>query len=104
MERTGSLFLSLNFEGGALPSSVELIPAGPVIQGRDGRTWKNSNPEKVVSNSTARLSKLVLDENHATDLAAPQGGASPAMGWMTNLRTGRDGSLWADVAWTRRGE
>jgi phage I-like protein len=26
------------------------------------------------------------------------------MGWMTNLRTGRDGSLWADVAWTRRGE
>jgi phage I-like protein len=57
----------------------------------------------VILNSTARLSKLVIDENHATDLSAPQGGASPAMGWMTNLRTGEGGSIWADVEWTRRG-
>ncbi|MDR1251367.1 MAG: phage protease [Treponema sp.] len=103
MDSTGSLFLSLNFEGGALPSSVELIPAGNSIRGRDGRTWKNTNPQKVVLNSTARLSKLVLDENHATDLSAPRGGASPAMGWMTNLRTGEGGSIRADVEWTKRG-
>jgi phage I-like protein len=104
METTGSLFLSLNFEGGALPPSVELIPAGAVIQGRDGRKWKNSNPEKVVLASTARLSRLVLDENHATDLSAPRGGSSPAMGWMTNLRTGQGGSILADVEWTKRGQ
>jgi phage I-like protein len=103
MDSTGSLFLSLNFEGGALPSSVELIPAGNSIRGRDGRTWKNTNPQKVVLNSTARLSKLVLDENHATDLSAPRGGASPAMGWMTKLRTGEGGSIRADVEWTKRG-
>lgn len=104
METVGSLFLSLNCENGALPSSIELIPAGTLIQGRDGRKWKNSNPQTVARNSMARLSRLVIDENHATDLAAPQGGASPAMGWMTSLRAGQDGSIRADVEWTKRGE
>ena len=52
----------------------------------------------------ARLSRLVIDENHATDLSAPRGGASPAMGWMTGLRTGNGGSIQADVEWTKRGE
>jgi phage I-like protein len=104
MEITGSLFLSLNFEGGPAPSSVELIPAGALIQGRDGRKWKNSQPHKVALNSMARLSRLVIDENHATDLAAPKGGASPAMGWMTNLRAVEGGSIHADVEWTKRGE
>jgi phage I-like protein len=104
MENTGSFFVSLNFESGVLPSSLELIPAGTLIQGRDGRKWKNSQPQKVALASTARLSRLVIDENHATDLAAPKGGSSPAMGWMTNLRTGQGGSIWADVEWTKRGE
>jgi phage I-like protein len=103
MEITGSLFLSLNTETGALPSPIELIPAGETIQGRDGRKWRNGDPKKVILNSTARLSKLVIDENHATDLSAPKGGASPAMGWMTNLHTGEGGSIWADVEWTKRG-
>jgi phage I-like protein len=104
MEITGSLFLALNFENEKIPSSVELIPAGSLIQGRDGRKWKNSRPREVALNSMARLPKLVIDENHATDLAAPKGGSSPAMGWMTNLRTGEGGSIWADVSWTKRGE
>jgi phage I-like protein len=104
MEIAGSLFLSLNVESGALPSSLELIPAGPLIQGRDGRKWKNSQPQKVALASMARLSRLVIDENHATDLAAPKGGSSPAMGWMTNLRSGEGGSIHADVEWTKRGE
>jgi phage I-like protein len=104
MESTGSLFLALNYESGPLPSSIELIPAGTLIQGRDGRKWKNSQPHKVALNSMARLSRLVIDENHATDLAAPKGGASPAMGWMTNLRAGEGGAIHADVEWTKRGE
>ena len=103
MEITSSLFLSLNFESGSIPDSIELIPGGALIQGRDGRKWKKSNPQKAARNSTARLSRLVIDENHSTDLSAPQGGASPAMGWMTGLRTGEGGSIWADVEWTKRG-
>jgi phage I-like protein len=102
MEITDSLFLSLNFEE-TLPTSIELIPAGVVIQGRDGRKWKKSDPKKVILNSMNRLPRLVIDENHSTDLAAPKGGSSPAMGWMTNLRTGDGGSIWADVEWTKRG-
>ena len=103
METTGSLFLSLNFESGALPTSIELVPAGALLQGRDGRRWRNGDPRKVALNSMARLPRLVIDENHATDLSAPKGGASPAMGWMTNLRAEADGSIRADVEWTKRG-
>jgi hypothetical protein len=32
-------FLSLSFERGALPASIELIPDGAEIWGRDGRMW-----------------------------------------------------------------
>jgi phage I-like protein len=51
----------------------------------------------------ARLPKLPIDENHATDLAAPKGGASPALGWMTNLNADETGAICADVEWTPRG-
>jgi phage I-like protein len=30
--------------------------------------------------------KLVLDENHSTDLAAPKGGEAPARGWIVELQ------------------
>jgi len=60
--------------------------------------------KKIALNSMTRLPRLVIDENHATDLSAPKGGSSPAMGWMTGLRAEADGSIHADVAWTKRGE
>jgi phage I-like protein len=102
MERTGSLFLSLNFEGN-IPGRIALIPAAPVVTGRDGRKWKNSKPEQVAINSNARLPSLPIDENHSTDLAAPRGGASPALGWMSNVCADESGAVWADVEWTERG-
>jgi phage I-like protein len=46
---------------------------------------------------------LPIDENHATDLAAPQGGQAPALGWMKNLCADATGAIWADVEWTDRG-
>jgi phage I-like protein len=100
---TGSLFLSLNIEGEIVPSLIELVPAGEVITGRDGRTWKNKNPKETALNSMARLSKLPIDENHATDLAAPKGGASPALGWITALNANESGAIIASVEWTPRG-
>jgi len=103
MEIAGSLFLSLNFESDALPKTIELVPAGAVVHGRDGRRWKNGDPRRVALNSMARQPRLVIDENHSTDLSAPKGGASPAMGWMTKLRAEADGSIRADVEWTKRG-
>ena len=104
MEKTGSLFLALNFEGAEIPKRIELVPPGEVITGRDGRTWKNPNPALAALNSMARLPKLPIDENHATDLAAPKGGSSPALGWMTNLNADGSGAIYADVEWTPRGK
>ncbi|MDR2942792.1 MAG: phage protease [Treponema sp.] len=100
---TDSLFLSLNIEGEKIPSKIELVPAGNIITGRDGRTWKNKNPKETALNSMARLPKLPIDENHATDLAAPKGGASPALGWITALNASDSGAITAEVEWTPRG-
>lgn len=104
MEKTGSLFLSLNFEGAEVPKRVCLVPPGEVITGRDGRSWKNPAPAQAAHNSMARLPKLPIDENHATDLSAPKGGPSPALGWMTNLNADESGAVYADVEWTPRGK
>ena len=102
METVGSLFVSLNFEG-EIPGRIELVPAGTLVKGRDGRTWKNQNPKQVALNSNARLPSLPIDENHSTDLAAPKGGSSPAFGWMSNLCADESDAVWADVEWTERG-
>ena len=99
---TGSLFLALNFEA-EIPSRITLIPPDKTIKGRDGREWKNPNPKQAALNSIARLSTLPIDENHATDLAAPKGGAAPAFGWMKNLHADESGAICADVEWTERG-
>ncbi|MDR1858799.1 MAG: phage protease [Treponema sp.] len=102
MEVTGSLFLSLNFEN-EVPSRIMLVPADKIVKGRDGREWKNPNPRQTALNSMARLPLLPIDENHSTDLSAPKGGASPALGWMKNLCADASGAVWADVEWTERG-
>ncbi|MDR1300969.1 MAG: phage protease [Treponema sp.] len=103
MQPTGSLFLSLNIAEGPIPSRIQVVPAGTTLIGRDGRVWKNPHPQEVVRNSVARLGMLPIDENHATDLAAPQGGAAPALGWMKQLCTDTQGAIWAEVEWTDRG-
>jgi phage I-like protein len=103
MEITGSLFLSLNVEGAEIPAKLCLVPAQKTVTGRDGRSWKNPNPKQVALNSMARLSKLPIDENHATDLSAPKGGPSPALGWITALNADESGAIWGNVEWTPRG-
>jgi phage I-like protein len=103
MEIADSLFLSLNFEGNEIPARVCLVPPGKTVTGRDGRTWKNTDPKQAALNSMKRLAKLPIDENHSTDLAAPKGGASPALGWITALNAGEDGAIYGEVEWTPRG-
>jgi len=102
METTGSLFLSLNFEE-EIPKQIMLVPSGASVKGRDNREWKNPNPKQVALNSNMRLPALPVDENHSTDLSAPQGGPSPAFGWMKNLCADQSGAILADVEWTERG-
>ena len=45
---------------------------------------------------------LAVDQDHATDLAAPKGMPAPARGWIVDMEL-RDGSVWGRVEWTEDG-
>ncbi|WP_164273411.1 phage protease [Stenotrophomonas sp. B1-1] len=86
------------------PDWVELIPAGPSVIGRDGRRWlfDDAAARNVVDTFRARQVDLAIDWNHALQLAAPNGGPSPAAAWIHELQP-RDGALWGRISWTPRG-
>jgi len=96
--------LALNAEGGA-PEYVMLLPAGPTIATMDGRgPYRVTDMAKLAETSLqAAGGKLPIDENHSTDLAAPQGRPSPARGWIVDLQARADG-LYGKVDWTDSGK
>ena len=80
------------------PQWLHLLPAGEVrtIDGRG--PYRITDRDAIVAASMAG-GKLVLDENHATDLAAPRGSPAPARGWIVQLHNRVDG-IWGRVDWT----
>ena len=99
--------MALNFEiaavdGGNLPEWIELLPAGQVITGRDGRTWINDRPEMILAAFAADGKDLPIDWEHSTQLKAPNGDRSPAAGWIKAMEI-RDGAIWGRVEWTNDG-
>jgi phage I-like protein len=103
MDKTGSLFLPLENKQGEIPKRIQLLPPGPNIEGRDGRKWVMRDGEAVAAASNAYLPNHSIDENHAVDHKAPKGESSPAFGWFSNVTAEANGSVWADVEWTKRG-
>lgn len=101
---TDSLFFCLNAEKGKLPEKLQLLPAGDYVLGRDGRRWIKRDANLIAKKSNEYLPQHIIDENHATDLKAPRGESSPAMGWFSNIRVENNDELWADVIWTERGK
>ena len=99
-----SLFLPLGNKQGEIPKRIELLPPGPIIKGKDGREWVITDTDEVIRESNSYLPYHPIDENHAIDYKAPKGESSPAFGWFTNITKEEDGSIWADVAWTEKGE
>lgn len=102
--------LALNTDLSALPSTegqapewIELIPAGPTITGRDGRTWLFDElaQQLVLAAFTSRAIDMVIDWEHASEVSAPQGEPAPAAGWIDRLEIRAD-ALWGHVAWTPR--
>lgn len=84
-----------------VPEWVHLIPAG-TFRGADGRgPYTLASAEAVIRASMA-AGKLPIDENHAIDLAAKAGGASPARGWVVEMQARADG-IWGRVDWTPSG-
>ncbi len=93
--------LALNFEGADAPAWVQLLPAGPMISGRDGRRWTLQDPQAVVSRfDPAKLPQIDLE--HSSHLKAPKGEPAPAVGWIEALEL-RDGAIWGRVEWTAEG-
>jgi phage I-like protein len=88
----------------APPDAIELIPAGPVVVGRDGRRWTfdAASVDATLQAFNRRGIDLPIDWEHATQHRAPKGEEAPAAGWITALDA-RDGALWGVVSWNPRG-
>lgn len=95
------LALNMELPSGEIPDWVELLPAGQIVTGRDGRAWRNSNPQGVVDQFVNRNVDLVIDWEHASEHRAPNGQDAPAAGWVKELVV-RDGAVWGRVEWTER--
>jgi len=102
---TEGLWAALNFElpGGEAPEWVMMVPAGPVIEGRDGRSWNNDDPGGVVAAFRAEGRDLPLDWEHSTELLAPEGRPAPAAAWIKEMEVREGGSIWARLDWTPKG-
>jgi phage I-like protein len=100
--RQAALAAALLAEGSA-PDWVHLLPAGR-METQDGRgPYELPDAAAVLAGSLAQAGgRLVIDENHATDLAGPQGLPAPAMGWIVEMEARADG-VWGRVEWTEAG-
>lgn len=97
-----TIALALNATADAVPEWIQLTPAGPAIEGRDGRRWNLSEPETVVAAFREYAADLPVDFEHATHIKGEKGEPAPAVGWIKDLEV-RSGAIWARVEWTEEG-
>lgn len=83
--------------GKGAPEWIELFPAGPNIEARDGRKW-TLEPSRVLAAFTANNGPLAIDYEHGQHHLARQGKPAPAAGWITDLEE-RNGGIWGRVEW-----
>ena len=88
------------------PEWVHLLPAGPSIDGLDGRHWTMADPAAVAArsmlNGAGQPVSLPLDFEHATDRRGDQGLPAPAVAWITALQV-RDDGIWGRIDWLAEG-
>lgn len=94
--------IALNFSGSGVPDWIQLTPPGPLIKGRDGREWRLSDPEDVVTAFKRNGADLPVDFEHATQIKGAKGEPAPALGWIKDLEV-RNGTIWARVDWNETG-
>lgn len=83
----------------APPEWLHLLPAGEIFT-NDGRgPYRAGDMVALMAASLNAGEKLVLDENHSTDLAGPRGEEAPARAWIVELQH-RDDGIWGKVDWT----
>lgn len=89
-------------DGGKAPDWVQLLPAGPLIEARDGRSFRFTNPQTVLDHFARRKLDLAIDYEHAQDSdATGDGQPAPAAGWISALEM-RSGAIWGRVEWTAK--
>lgn len=99
----GAIALNFEFKPPAqVPDWIELLPVGPEIKGRDGRTWRLDDPQTAVAAFNANGADLPLDFEHATEIKGPEGEPAPAGGWIKELEV-RAGAVWGRVEWNNDG-
>ncbi|MFV0642925.1 MAG: phage protease [Sphingomonadaceae bacterium] len=87
-----------------VPEWVHLLPASGTVKTGDGRgPYSITSLQAIMAASLRAGGKLVIDENHSTDLAAPKGRPAPARGWIVELQQRADG-IWGKVEWTPTGQ
>lgn len=90
-------------EGDGASEWLHLLPGGGQIHTGDGRgPYTVDDYEALAAASLGDGDRLVLDECHSTDLAAPKGHSAPARGWIVELQARADG-IWGLVEWTGTG-
>lgn len=105
--QTTSLSLNaqlLSDDKGEAPEWVHLLPTSDgMVQTNDARgPYHVANAEQIIAASFANTDRLPIDENHATDLAAPKGFPAPARGWIVEMQARADG-IWGKVEWSVEG-
>lgn len=85
----------------AIPEWIHLLPAGVIATQNKLGPFRVRNAADLIARSMAD-GKIAVDFNHSIDTAAPNGGASPAVGWITEMQA-RDDGIWGRVEWNRSG-
>ena len=89
--------------GAEVPDWVHVLPTGTGIQTFDNRgPYHVTDAAAVIAASMADPRGMLIDVNHATDIAGPKGGDAPAHGWIKALEARADG-IWAQVDWNASG-
>ena len=98
--------MPLALEGEEAPEWIHVTPAGPQLNGEDGRVFRMPDATSVARESLldvgGRHRNMVLDWEHATQRKGRRGEKAPAAGWVTALQSRADG-IWGRVEWTDEG-
>lgn len=85
-----------------VPEWVHLLPSGSIATFDARGPYEVASLQGVIDRSFKDADRLPIDENHAIDLVARQGGPSPARGWIVAMEARSDG-IWGRVEWTKAG-
>lgn len=85
------------------PDRLVLVPVAGSFSGIDGRTFINSNPQRIIERWKKTGHDIPVDIEHATELRGPQGLSAPAVGWISDLVVDQNGGIIGTVSWTEEG-